>query len=98
MIHSHGSHGDDMVMTRPHHYERSTTVFFLGQRRRTYDRLVALAGIGAGDRVLDIGCGTGYLTRRAATATGPTGRVLGIDPSEPVIEYARSKSPTWCEY
>lgn len=95
---SHGSHDHDMVMTRPRHYERTTSVFFLGRRRASYDRLVTLAGIGPGDRVLDIGCGTGYLSRRAAKATGPTGRVVGVDPSEPVIAYARRKSPPWCEF
>jgi ubiquinone/menaquinone biosynthesis C-methylase UbiE len=98
--HSHGSHshGEDMVMRRPKKFELWNALSFLGRRRSSYDRLVKLAGIGRGDRVLDLGCGTGYLTRRAARATGSTGRVVGIDPSAEAIAYARRKSPPWCDY
>lgn len=96
-MHNHET-ATDILIVRPRFYERKTALMFLGRRRRTYDRMVQLAGISAGDHVLDIGCGPGFLTRRAAVATGPTGRVVGIDPSEPVIEYARRKSPPWCEY
>jgi ubiquinone/menaquinone biosynthesis C-methylase UbiE len=94
----HQHHDQDAVITRPHAYECGVAVCFLGRRGRTYDRLVRLAGVQTGDRVLDIGCGTGFLTRRAARATGPTGRVIGVDPSTPVVEYARRNSPAWCAY
>jgi ubiquinone/menaquinone biosynthesis C-methylase UbiE len=96
--HGHADHGSGGLIMRPRLYERTAGMWFLGLRRHRYDQLVALAGIGAGDRVLDIGCGTGYLSRRAARATGPTGAVVGVDPSEPVIEYARNASPPWCRY
>jgi len=52
-----------------------------------HGRLLAAAAIGATDRVLDIGCGTGQTTRdvaRAATA----GSALGVDLSSAMIEYA----------
>ena len=49
--------------------------------RRVYD-------IGPGDRVLDIGCGTGQTTRDAAHAA-VDGGVLGVDASAPAIERAR---------
>jgi ubiquinone/menaquinone biosynthesis C-methylase UbiE len=48
--------------------------------------------------VLDVGCGTGYLSRRAAHAVGATGRVVGVDPAASDIEYARSVSPPVCEF
>ncbi|MVM28912.1 methyltransferase domain-containing protein [Spirosoma sp. HMF4905] len=38
--------------------------------------------------VLDVGCGSGAITRSIAEKTGPTGRVLGIDPSENLIRQA----------
>lgn len=41
-----------------------------------------------GDRVLDIGCGTGQTTRAAAVAAGD-GSALGVDISLPAIERAR---------
>jgi ubiquinone/menaquinone biosynthesis C-methylase UbiE len=51
--------------------------------------LFAAAGIGPADRVLDIGCGTGATTRRAA-AKAPKGHVLGVDLSAPMLERARA--------
>jgi len=41
--------------------------------------LVAQAGIEAGQRVLDIGCGRGAVLYQAAELVGPTGEVVGID-------------------
>lgn len=52
------------------------------------DPLLAGAAIGAGDRVLDVGCGSGQTTRLAARrATG--GHALGLDLSGPQLERAR---------
>ena len=56
--------------------------------RALYVRLRAAAGIRAGDRVLDIGCGAGQSTRDAARVAAP-GRVLGIDVSAPALARAR---------
>lgn len=51
--------------------------------------LLAAAGIRTGDRVLDIGCGNGGTTRRAArAATG--GVAVGIDLSGPMLDQART--------
>ncbi|MGW5924323.1 class I SAM-dependent methyltransferase [Nocardia fluminea] len=48
----------------------------------------AAAKVGAGDRVLDIGCGTGQTTREAARAA-VEGSAVGIDISEAMLEQAR---------
>jgi ubiquinone/menaquinone biosynthesis C-methylase UbiE len=89
--HAHDGSGGHTV--RPRLYEYAAAIGFLGHRRRVYGNLIELSGAREGDRVLDVGCGTGYLTRRAARAVGPNGHVVGVDPSAPVIEYARSASP-----
>jgi ubiquinone/menaquinone biosynthesis C-methylase UbiE len=50
--------------------------------------------------VLDVGCGTGYLSRLIARSVGPNGVVVGTDPSESMIQYARRKTASIanCEF
>ncbi|MFF4597780.1 class I SAM-dependent methyltransferase [Amycolatopsis sp. NPDC001319] len=50
-----------------------------------------LAAVGPGDDVVDLGCGTGQLTRLAAARSG-SGRVLGLDLSGPMLATARDRS------
>ena len=59
-----------------------------GIRRMT----IELAGIKEGERVLDVGCGTGTLAIAARRPAGPAGEVHGIDPSAEMIEVARRKA------
>jgi ubiquinone/menaquinone biosynthesis C-methylase UbiE len=53
---------------------------------------IELAQIKSGDRVLDVGCGTGDLTMAAKTLAGPTGQVVGTDASPKMIDMARRKA------
>ncbi|HET6355432.1 class I SAM-dependent methyltransferase [Streptomyces sp.] len=98
-------HGDPQTTTRgetigpARAYEVFTAVFFGGRRHRAFSRLVELSGARPGDKVLDVGCGTGYLTRLVAAAVAPGGSTVGIDPSPTVIGYARSKAgSSSCSY
>ncbi|XP_028400780.1 uncharacterized protein LOC114523917 [Dendronephthya gigantea] len=45
-------------------------------------------GISLGDKVLDIGCGTGKVTKYIADIVGPDGSVTGIDPDASRIQIA----------
>jgi SAM-dependent methyltransferase len=55
------------------------------------ERLLDLTGPGAGDRVLDLACGTGIVARRAA-ARADLGRLVGCDVSDAMLDVARSES------
>jgi ubiquinone/menaquinone biosynthesis C-methylase UbiE len=49
-------------------------------------------GAGAGERVLDVACGTGIVARRAAPRVGSGGRVVGLDKNEGMLKVARKAS------
>ena len=84
-----------------HKHEHGTTQFDRPERydrhagwltRRPFARIaasVAALGLPPGALVVDVGCGTGRLAAGIAAA-GPDLRVVGIDPAEPMVSYARS--------
>jgi SAM-dependent methyltransferase len=51
------------------------------------------AGIGTGDRVLDVGCGTGVLAREALRRVGQEGQVVGVDLNEGMLAVAARTEP-----
>ncbi|HEU5083858.1 MAG TPA: methyltransferase domain-containing protein [Acidimicrobiales bacterium] len=65
------------------HFERALAA----HRRRFFDA----AAIEPNDRVLDVGCGTGGTTRRAARAAS-AGSVLGVDLSSAMLGVARARA------
>jgi SAM-dependent methyltransferase len=52
--------------------------------------LLRRAGVSAGSRCLDVGCGGGHVSRELARIVGPAGRVLGIDLDAEAIALARA--------
>jgi SAM-dependent methyltransferase len=59
--------------------------------RRVNDALFDRARVGAGTRLLDIACGSGYA---AGVAAGRGAEVCGLDASEALIAIARARTPT----
>jgi ubiquinone/menaquinone biosynthesis C-methylase UbiE len=51
------------------------------------------AGVATGDRVLDVGCGTGILARAAAARVGPEGSATGLDPNAGMLGVAAHAAP-----
>lgn len=59
--------------------------------RALSDRMVALAAIGPGDRVLDVATGLGEPAVTAARRVGPGGHVDGVDLSADMLDLARER-------
>jgi SAM-dependent methyltransferase len=55
------------------------------------DALFAAAGLVPGDAVIDVGCGCGATTLRAADEVAPDGSVYGIDVTEPMLAIAQRR-------
>lgn len=56
--------------------------------------LIESAGIKAGEAIIDVGCGCGATSFDLLKQVGSTGRVTGIDISEPMLSRARELAPT----
>jgi SAM-dependent methyltransferase len=54
-------------------------------------RLLALAGVGHGMRILDVACGAGAVLVQAARLVGPAGLAVGVDLAEPMAAVAAGK-------
>jgi ubiquinone/menaquinone biosynthesis C-methylase UbiE len=88
------------TLAAPRAYDAFANLFFFGRRRATYRALANAARVRPGQRVLDVGCGTGYFVRLLAQTVGPDGVVVGIDASPEMIDYARrtSRALNNCEF
>ncbi len=58
------------------------------------NRLIELAGLKVGDRVLDVACGTGVLARAARLRVGPAGTVYGLDVNPGMLAVAARTEPS----
>ena len=61
---------------------------------RWAEHLVGLAAPRSGERVLDVGCGTGIVARTIAAHVGERGQVTGLDLNDDMLAVARTASAT----
>lgn len=73
-------------------YDALAGVATLGRDRRLREAILEIAGLSSGERVLDVGCGTGTLAIDVKRQVGREGVVQGIDASEEMIALARKKA------
>ncbi len=76
-----------ILESAPSRYDQGLRILTLGRLDQVYDRLAS--HVGQGQRVLDLGCGTGALTLRAAQRGAI---VKGIDVNPQMLEIARERS------
>ncbi|QOZ34148.1 class I SAM-dependent methyltransferase [Bradyrhizobium sp. CCBAU 53421] len=57
------------------------------------DLLIDRAAPKAGERIVDVGCGSGASSFALAAKVAPDGHVLGVDVSEPMLTRARQSTP-----
>jgi demethylmenaquinone methyltransferase/2-methoxy-6-polyprenyl-1,4-benzoquinol methylase len=72
-------------------YDAMNSVMTAGMHHRWRERAADLASVGPGDSALDVATGTGDLALELARRVGPSGRVVGSDFSEGMLELARKK-------
>ncbi len=78
---------EDYAASPPENYER----YFVPAIGRPFAQvLVDAAELEAGERVLDVACGTGVVARLAAERVGPRGAVTGVDLNPGMLGVARS--------
>jgi ubiquinone/menaquinone biosynthesis C-methylase UbiE len=73
------------------YYDSFLRLVTIGRERTLREMTVTLAQIKPGDKVLEVGCGTGTLSMAAKARVGPSGEVYGIDAAPEMIEVARKK-------
>jgi ubiquinone/menaquinone biosynthesis C-methylase UbiE len=92
--HGHKSRG--LVLDRGWRYDLEVWYFdallLHGAINRLRHRVLDLADLSAGDKVLDVGCGTGTLAIQAARRLAGAGQVAGVDPGPRQIARARAKA------
>jgi len=71
-----------------HSYEE----FWQQQLWPAQSRLLEMADLREGERVVDIACGTGLVTLPAAAAVGSRGSVVGLDISQKMVEIATERA------
>lgn len=64
------------------HYHQT----WVDQLRPAHDRILQMAKIGPGQKVIETACGSGLVTMRLAAEVGPSGSVLATDPSQGMID------------
>jgi ubiquinone/menaquinone biosynthesis C-methylase UbiE len=76
---------------RAKRYDRSAILLYLlGFRHEAYrKRAIKCLALEAGDTVVDLGCGTGLSFSLLRAQIGPSGKIIGVDLTDAMLEQAR---------
>jgi len=81
-----------IVLHSPVFYDLTVWLAMLGKERGFREKLLQLARINDGERIMDVGCGTGTLAIAAKQRVGQGGAVYGIDASPEMLARAEKKA------
>ncbi|BCD96821.1 class I SAM-dependent methyltransferase [Marinagarivorans cellulosilyticus] len=76
---------DDMFDSSAEHYDWITSVMSFGSGRWYRRQALVRAGVSQGDKVLDVGAGTGVVSLLAQEIVGDKGLVVSLDPSKGML-------------
>lgn len=79
---------DDMFDSSAEHYDWITDVMSFGSGRMYRRQALQRAGLKTGDKVLDVGAGTGVVSWLAQEIVGEEGLVVALDPSKGMLGQA----------
>lgn len=71
----------DLFDASAKHYDRISAMMSFGTDKSYRRRVLREAGLAPGMRMLDVACGTGMIASPARDIVGPSGQVIGLDPS-----------------
>jgi SAM-dependent methyltransferase len=86
--------GEDILAWQREIWDKAAKVYLVGVEPRFAPIIKALfrrAKLQPGERVVDLGCGTGAVTLLAAGAVAPSGRVEAVDISDEMLRVARRR-------
>ena len=91
-VHQSPAQTEGRLVPRASFYDLTVNLLTFGQVRRLRQMTVDQAQLKAGEKGLDVGCGTGGVTIPAKIRVGENGSATGIDPAPEMIAAARRKA------
>ena len=89
--HTHTHHNFCQIMAVSEEAAASSYAKRSGLQQDMGTKLMNMITIETGATVLDLGCGTGYLTKVLSEQVGPEGKVVAVDPDGERLKIAREK-------